>query len=623
MICMSTNYAFLPDAPIIKGKNPLTFMTLDLLIGIVKDGTTRHDALFGASADLCGKGVQRDLAYKLFCNGALRTGKDQKEIDEQFDAGWNKLAKNQIESDSLPFNILGFINPPMTAVYRRKDNCEVISLSFKNHKKTELLALASKSFWEVFGDGKINDFEIQAFLSEKAIAAGRFDSEKLRAYGAWWDNGEAVYNDGKFINDIPINEFKTKYFYRYGKKIITDSDPELYPALIDIADLLGLSSADKILLLGWCVIAPICGALSWRPHIWLTANHESGKSTVLEKFIIKIIGKNVPALSGTTEAGLRQALENNALPITYDEAEGNSHATQGIMTKVLEMARKSSSNSSGSTFKGTPLGKVFNYDPHSCFCFSSINPPIELAADESRITIIEYHKKSGDEWIKLRTALKNITILKCSQLVKNTIKNINNVLASIRIVNDLLLNSYPDKARMGDQFAPMIAGYWHVAHNEIIDDESAKTLIEKIFDQPDETKCLDREKEANEILPDSIQCLQDIMTIGIPFGGGELRSIRNIILDEINFIPNDNSKDFVSEFPIKRLYPYGISVSSDKASIYIHEQNTEFKKLLEKTPWRTGIRKVLKRIDGVKANYSTSIGGFRCAAIKIPTEKIL
>ena len=35
--------------------------------------------------------------------------------------------------------------------------------------------------------------------------------------------------------------------------------------------------ASGMLLAGWVALAPICGALDWRPHIWLTGGAGTGK----------------------------------------------------------------------------------------------------------------------------------------------------------------------------------------------------------------------------------------------------------------------------------------------------------------------------------------------------------
>jgi hypothetical protein len=164
----------------------------------------------------------------------------------------------------------------------------------------------------------------------------------------------------------------------------------------------------------------------------------------------------------------------------------------------------------------------------------------------------------------------------------------------------------------------MIAGYWHVEHNQIIDKDSALGLIDKVF-EPIETNDVDRNAESETISSDSQQCLEDILTIGIPIGGGGISTIKQLIDKDLAYVLEKEGSS-----PMEKLHPYGIGISTDNTGnkfLCIHEHNTNFRKLLQQTPWAAGIRKVLKRIDGIETGYTTSIGGISCKTIKIPIEK--
>ena len=86
--------------------------------------------------------------------------------------------------------------------------------------------------------------------------------------------------------------------------------------------------ASGMLLAGWVALAPICGALDWRPHIWLTGGAGTGKSAILDRFISPLLADMGVPSGNTTEAGLRQTLKSDALPIVFDEAESNEKADQ-------------------------------------------------------------------------------------------------------------------------------------------------------------------------------------------------------------------------------------------------------------------------------------------------------
>src|SRR3546814_8012987 len=82
-------------------------------------------------------------------------------------------------------------------------------------------------------------------------------------------------------------------------------------------------------LAGWIAIAVICGALNWRPHVWLTGSSGSGKSWLLDNVIRPLIGAiAVYCQSNSTEAGIRQTLATDARPVLFDEAESEDAKAQ-------------------------------------------------------------------------------------------------------------------------------------------------------------------------------------------------------------------------------------------------------------------------------------------------------
>lgn len=63
----------------------------------------------------------------------------------------------------------------------------------------------------------------------------------------------------------------------------------------------------------------LCGALKWRPRIWLTSGTGSGKSTIQNDFVSFLMnGISVYAQGNSTEAGIRQHLKSDALPVLFD-----------------------------------------------------------------------------------------------------------------------------------------------------------------------------------------------------------------------------------------------------------------------------------------------------------------
>ena len=263
------------------------------------------------------------------------------------------------------------------------------------------------------------------------------------------------------------------------------------------------------------------------------------------------------------------------------------------------------------TYKGTPSGKAFHFSISSMFCFASINPPITEQSDDSRISILEYTRLNAARWSNLDTLIhQEITKEKCSSLRNLTISNIYNVMGSIQKIH-IFLNSMVENARFADQYAALIAGFWHLDHVDIIGSPEMENLINETFEGKNHTRITESKNS------DCEQCLDDILTIGLPMGGGKIRSIYGII-SEIVKTYGIGSEDLKS-----LLGSYGISFSKENTHLQIHHRHTEFMRLLSKTQWVGGVQKVISRIPGVEVNVKTRIAGRSCSAIRIPVELIV
>ncbi|MGF7151308.1 hypothetical protein FHS96_004971 [Sphingomonas zeicaulis] len=158
-------------------------------------------------------------------------------------------------------------------------------------------------------------------------------------------------------------------------------------------DLLGLirtwhwerGTLDALLMLGWIAAASVCGALEWRPAVWVTGGRGTGKST-LQKVVELVMGTNgLLQAADVTEAWVRQTLKMRTLPIALDEleAEGDDRRAQSI----IKLARLAAS--------GAKMGRggsdhvAHDFTMRSSFLFSSILIPPLNSADRSRMAILE------------------------------------------------------------------------------------------------------------------------------------------------------------------------------------------------------------------------------------------
>lgn len=148
---------------------------------------------------------------------------------------------------------------------------------------------------------------------------------------------------------------------------------------------------DPILFLGWQGAAMLAGALGWRPTIFITGGHGTGKST-LHDIMHLLHGEALIHSADTTAAGIYQKLKADALPVAVDEIEGKDDNRRA--KAIMELARAAASGAlilrGGDRHQGT------NFFARSCFAFSSINTPPLEPQDLSRMALLRL-QRLGEE----------------------------------------------------------------------------------------------------------------------------------------------------------------------------------------------------------------------------------
>lgn len=257
-------------------------------------------------------------------------------------------------------------------------------------KIADLLAFAPMDYWAARfpaaakSNAPFNPLAAGEHLIEQCRQAGAFDMSRVRGRGIWREGERIVVNLGEPIADPR---------YICFQPIQIDASAEF-----DTARLLELlrkfrwrHERDAMLLLGWLAIAPVCGVLTWRPHIWIHGKPKTGKTTLheLQKFTCAPLSLSCDG--GSTEAGIRQTIGPDSLPVIIDEFESDQQHIKGI----LRLARTASS-AEDPLLRGTPEGKALNFCLRTTFGFSSVNPLGMSVADESRIVMLELLQHDND-----------------------------------------------------------------------------------------------------------------------------------------------------------------------------------------------------------------------------------
>jgi putative DNA primase/helicase len=376
--------------------------------------------------------------------------------------------------------------------------------------------------------------------------------------------------------------------------------------------------ASGLLIAGWAALAPICGALDWRPHIWLTAGAGSGKSAILDRYIAPLLGDLALHVAGnTSEAGLRQTLRADALPVVFDEAESNERPDQQRMQAVLSLARVASSESRAQTIKGSAEGDAQRYTIRSMFLMSSIATALKQGADKSRfaqLTLRNPNEFAKDDRIAHWEALdrdldRYVTEQIGQRLQARTISLIPVIRQSVRIFTRAAAEAF-DSQRLGDQYGTLLAGAWSLQSSEVPTRDQAFALI----DQND----WESYSQTTEV-PDEKRCLQRILQQQIRV---EADKVVTRTIGELVDIAAHHAADADITATIAQAVLGRNGIKADDGYVFISNTAEAIATMLRDTAWANCWSTVLARLPGAaKAGTVYFRGtGLSGRAVKIPLQ---
>lgn len=570
-------------------------------------------------------------AILAFIKGGIEESKKKEPIQPELSHD-EKVAKKEKKAklglESLPFQCLGYNHD--TFYYAPLETGQLKVISDKGHSKQVLLGFVeladwrkayptpSKPFWDI--DQTTSD------MMKECRNLGTFDMDNIRGRGAWIDNSRVVIHLGnKMMVDGVIQEtMKVKdseYFYELAggfsppntDYIDGTAARELYDMMCKFR---WSNPLFPLMLLGWCIMAPFCGAFRYRPHIWITGPAGAGKTWIQDNVVNRIVGDYaLMATSASTEAGIRSALKCDARPVLFDEAESQDSEGARRQQKILELARQSSSESEAQLYKGAATGGFVNYRIRSSFCFSSIGVNITQNADQSRITmlILNSQERYDNEIISQENAnFKEATTYCTSILTEDfvdrihgrTIKHLKDITESVQnfstAFNALLRNQ-----RNGDQIGTLVGVAMSWLEGRIFTEEEAHkwgvlhrvgTLVNSVI-ETDDRRCLDH------ILDQVVHVRSDK---GTPYA----LSISQIV-SALRFNTNmtgDGWRQGQELEPkikdcIDTLGQRGLRVNREKDVLYVANSNAMLSAMFKDTQWvGGGWTNALRQIDGADDN---------------------
>jgi len=513
----------------------------------------------------------------------------------------------------------------------------VIRFTSSSFSGSTILQLAPLNYWEGYygkdsrsGGVKYDIARITDTLISICSKLGIFDNNMIRGRGAWMDKKVPVIHCGShlIVGGVAkrFSDHKSKFIYEAGKELgfnlVTPLKKHDAYKLVQMLDRLNWSRPlEAKLLAGWVVIAPLCGALNWRPHLWLTGASGSGKSEIIKMFVKNFMREMfVDAQSETTEAGIRQFLRADALPVVFDEAESEDKKSAERMQSVLNIMRASSTSDGGKIIKGSAGGAATQFNIRSCFAFASIGANLTQRSDISRITVLEIKPDmSADKREKWQSLLESyneiITDEYVSSFQSRSVTMLPIILKNAKTFSNVAAAEL-DNQRTGDQLGALLAGAYSLTSDHEISFEDAKKWIkerdwseEKLAESTrDETKVLN--KIVNAEAP--VETIAGKLTRTI----GELMIIARgdvVSQNESNLIPEE-----LARTTLKRL---GIRVEG--FFIYISDESDFISRILSNTAYAKNYPSILSRIDGAVKEDGMTFGSFiKTRATKINSVSI-
>lgn len=524
-----------------------------------------------------------------------------------------------------PFNPLGYNGTSYYYLPRGTEQVAEIKRS-AHTSPSELLSLASIEWWEFNYPKEKGGIDWQGAASvmmRMCEAKGIYSNERERGRGAWYDNGRGVLHLGSrlLVDSVPIAipDFDTNYIYtrqpplEIGANSIPATDAEGL-IVLEIIKQLNWSKPDQArLLAGWCFLSTICGALTWRPHVWLTAKRGAGKTWVQDHIISPMIGQAAMMVQGsTTEAGIRQKLKQDARPIVFDEAESEDQNSQKRMQTVIELARQSSSDSTAEIVKGTVGGQGMSFRMRSMFLLGSINVALSHAADESRFSVLTLNPpaKSPQEIERFGKFSKHVDNTLTDELCAKLRSRAYTLMPIIRENCKVFARAVAEilgSQRLGDQVGTLIAGEYSMINSHVATIEKAREWIFNID--------LEDAKDAEQS-SDEESCLSTILEQQIRFDSEKGNIQRSI--GELVFIASGHEIEhgLTSLDANSVLERHGLKVEIDV--LIVATKHNELSKLLKNTPWISGWSRILLRLDDSESYTKTiRFAGVRSRAIAL------
>ncbi len=502
--------------------------------------------------------------------------------------------------------------------FTSSENQTIVAIS--SFSKVELLKLMKMEYWEAIypgsGASRVCWDDAASSLINQCHAKGIFESQNIRGAGVWNDDGRVVVNMGDHLvvegNRIALGEIASRYFYTLGRKM-----PGVHPSPLSADECELITEAAHLfrwkqpdfgyLVAGAMVTSRLCGALPVRPHLWVTGSAGQGKSTLFDRFIYPLLGEPIAYFAGnTTEAGIRQELYSDSIPVLFDEFENNGPQSVDRIQSILDLLRVAWSETKASIVKGGSTGNSTKYRARFSAIVTSIRQIALNDADRSRFATVELrpHGDDKEHWESLKSLLVRIDEEMGNRLYARGIKLLPVLLQNFKTMKKAMKGGQ----RFTDQYGMLLAGYGILLQDEPMNDSQAQFLAAQV--------CLEEEKDISQIT-DQEMALTHLLTTKYSYesGLGKKDSLISELLLIAKSEPATNAE--------KALLQLGIRIDSETSSVVIANSHAELEaRVFRGTRWSNSWSSPLSRLVGAEKTQ-LRVNGKTTRCVKIPMEHLV
>ena len=443
-------------------------------------------------------------------------------------------AKNDVEVEfsddpsEFPFRILGRDEDKYYFWTRSDMRIHKVSSS-QIGKSATMMELADREYWLercANSHKKIANFNQQISETFDDLVKRtcreenlRFNSERIRDAGVWLgEKGEIIVNSGRNIyKDFHTVDNKwlmtTPYVYT-GRKTarIPINDPMSAEEASQVPEVISRYSwrnekETTTLLTGLIVCSLLSGVLDYRPSGWITGEFGSGKSSVIEKFLVPLLGGKeaiVYEKMNTTGKAIRNQISATAIPVILDEWE-KTDIRDPEVEYVWTMIRNSSSGEANTSVASLD-GSVIKYVTRACFLLASVHKSYIDPASQSRVTMMPLTVYRPDEKRGMKYYREKIKLpidrMKSNNFFERfrarIVRNANNLRHTIPIIMGALPKEYGEREL--DQLGSLLGGNWVAVNDGIIEEAEAVEYVNDFLETYDRQFVESEEKNALSIL---------------------------------------------------------------------------------------------------------------------------